>query len=474
MTANLAGPVLSSLRADFGALLVATVLCTIALAALAVYAFRWKTRDDIVLFFALFVGVYGLRLFAKTGWPEVLMGVPRSRLDHLTNLADDLIFLPAVPFMRRMLGADRWGAVRLLWWAAVAFAAVTVPYKIATGNWRAGAGGNELLVILFVAATIINVVPALAHGGRSDLSLFAVGSLIFTAFVVNGHLISHGYVPWRADPEPLGFLILVACLGVIVARRSAAGERRLEAVAAEFAAARQIQESILPRNLPSGTELDVAARYVPATEVGGDFYDFLVPGPGQLGVLIADVSGHGVPAALVASMIKMALAAQSAVAREPAILLRRLNELFCGRLHRQFLTAAYVYVDTAAGTARVAGAGHPPSIFYAAGRAAIGVESQGPLIGRFPRGEYAETLLTFSAGDRLLLYTDGVTESRNPTGGFLGEDGLLALMAAGRGLPAAEFLDDMIRRLREWTGGAGFDDDITMVVLDRRETATGR
>ena len=129
--------------------------------------------------------------------------------------------------------------------------------------------------------------------------------------------------------------------------------RQLSAIQHELEMARKIQLSILPREVPRVEGVEIAARYVPMTSVAGDFYDFIPVDDKRFGALVADVSGHGVPAALVASMLKIALAAQSPHASDPARVLAGLNQALCGKFATHFVTAAYLFVDTGEGDDRL-------------------------------------------------------------------------------------------------------------------------
>jgi sigma-B regulation protein RsbU (phosphoserine phosphatase) len=120
---------------------------------------------------------------------------------------------------------------------------------------------------------------------------------------------------------------------------------QLHTIQKELETARQIQLSILPSAIPKLAGLDIAARYVPMSSVAGDFYDFVVVDEKHVGILVADVSGHGMPAALIASMLKIALAAQVAHAADPAQVLLGLNQALCGKFEYHFITAAYLFVD---------------------------------------------------------------------------------------------------------------------------------
>src|SRR5271169_2288147 len=121
--------------------------------------------------------------------------------------------------------------------------------------------------------------------------------------------------------------------------------RQLLTINNELEMAREIQLSILPHEVPTIRGLGIAARYLPMNSVAGDFYDFILVDERRVGILIADVSGHGLPAALIASMLKVALSAQTAHAADPARVLNGLNHSLCGKFKYHFVTAAYIFVD---------------------------------------------------------------------------------------------------------------------------------
>src|SRR6516165_7198071 len=157
--------------------------------------------------------------------------------------------------------------------------------------------------------------------------------------------------------------------------------RQLIAINNELEMARQIQLAILPREIPKIQGLDIAARYIPMSSVAGDFYDFIVVDEKHLGILVADVSGHGLPAALIASMLKAALAAQTPHCCNPAQVLEGLNQSLCGKFKRHFATAAYAFVDMEKNSMLYAAAGHPPLLLWrmATGRASEVLENGLPL-----------------------------------------------------------------------------------------------
>jgi len=239
-------------------------------------------------------------------------------------------------------------------------------------------------------------------------------------------------------------------------RSYSSAQWRLASVESELATARRIQESILPRRGPSMAAVDVASVYRPASSVAGDYYDFIDVDEHAFGVVVADVSGHGVGAALVASMLKVAIAMLAAHVREPARLLAELNAFFRGKLERQFITAVVAFIDTRSGDVVVSSAGHPPPLVRRANGAVEEVAVQGFVLGRMRDAQFHDAALTLAAGDAIVFYTDGVIEAE----GFSSER-LEACVA--RGGSSQEIADGIVGELPKEN-----EDDVTMVILSFR------
>ena len=241
----------------------------------------------------------------------------------------------------------------------------------------------------------------------------------------------------------------------------------------ELEMARQIQLSILPHSIPDLPHLPIAARFLPMTSVAGDFYDFIQIDDKHLGVLIADVSGHGLPSALIASMLQVALTGQSHHASEPSKVLAGLNRALCGKFTQNFVTAAYVYFDLERKSVRYAGAGHPPLLQYrgSAGTASKILEN-GLVLGMFDGARYEALELPLESGDRYLLYTDGVLEAANQEQEQFGTDRVMRFMENHRKLRADQFAESFLEELSRWSGQTaeqGQQDDITLLVVDFKE-----
>ena len=204
-----------------------------------------------------------------------------------------------------------------------------------------------------------------------------------------------------------GFAALLGCLGYVAARRTLERDVELGEIQNELELARRIQLSLLPGAFPESAEFRVAARYVPMTSVAGDLYDFVIAGDRQAGLLIADVSGHGVPAALIASMVKMAATSQRGHSAHPAQLLAGMNQALCGNTQGQYVTAAYVYLDARSGELHYAAAGHPAMLMLR-DEMVTEVSENGLLLAAVGTADYSDKTVALKAGDRLLLYTDGL------------------------------------------------------------------
>lgn len=246
--------------------------------------------------------------------------------------------------------------------------------------------------------------------------------------------------------------------------------RQVLAVNHELEMARHIQLSILPSRPPAVPGIEIAARYLPMTTIAGDYYDYLPVDEKRLGILVADVSGHGAPSALITSMLKIVLAEQIAHASDPAKVLGGMNAALCGKFDRHFVTAAYVFIDTENHVLRYGGAGHPPLMLWQAlDRKAEAIEENGLLLAQFPEETYTSVELTFKPGDRVVLCTDGVSECPNPDHEQFGVQRVLEFLDTHRQLNSETFADAVIDALFQWSTeprGTNQHDDITLLAID--------
>ena len=251
--------------------------------------------------------------------------------------------------------------------------------------------------------------------------------------------------------------------------------RQLETLNSELEMARQVQSSILPRETPDVPGLEIVARYLPMRSVAGDFYDFLVMDEKHLGILIADVSGHGLPSALIASMLQSALAWQSPYASDPGQVMSGLNRSINGKFESHFVTAAYLFMDLEHGTLKYSAAAHPPLLLWQAklGRAAEYVEN-GLMLGPFGNTTYSSVSFPMEQGDRVVLFTDGLVEANNSCGKEFGVERVRHILESKHDLRPGRFVDALLYGLSGWSEdaiGSSQSDDITLLVIDFKASA---
>jgi phosphoserine phosphatase RsbU/P len=466
--------ILAALREDVVPVAIGFLLCGLALGAGLLVAIRRRAGDATLLSFAGFAAIYGLRALCDSYAFELLSGVPDLPREIFVDSLTYILPVPALLFFSQLLGTGWRSSIVWLWRIHLAFALIAICVEVATRTEEALMGPYRALLLIDLLVSL----PHLFWPGSErtrDLRWLRWSFLVLVAFTVLENLRAVGLVRWPEGTEPIGILLFFAGLGVVTARRVFDTEERLSAIRQELDTARRIQESILPGELPRIAGLDLAVRYVPAADVAGDFYDFL-PGEGKrLGVIVADVSGHGVPAALITSMVKVAVAAQEPHAASPARVLSGMNQIFHGKLKNQFITAIYVFLDLEAGRLTWASAGHPPPLLWRKQDGRIEELTQpGIVMGRLRRAVYTEASVSFEPGDRLLLFTDGIPEAASPAGEQLGDARLQELFAERAGSSAETIAGGAIEAVERWTGrSAGFDDDLTLVVVGAEEkTAT--
>ena len=245
---------------------------------------------------------------------------------------------------------------------------------------------------------------------------------------------------------------------------SQASKRRDARQQREFEDARLIQRGLLPAAMPRTAGLQLASSWQPANGVGGDCFDVLTFPGGGVGLSIADVAGKGVPAALLMSNLQAAVRAFAQEGAAPGAVCTAVNRLLCRNMASgRFVTFCYVSVDAAARKLTYANAGHnPPILLRASGRADL-LAPTGTVLGVFPDGNYEQGSFAIAEGDRLVLYTDGITEGRNPAGDEFAEERLLESAARHRALSADDMLAAMLRDVEAFNAGV-YEDDATLIV----------
>jgi len=229
--------------------------------------------------------------------------------------------------------------------------------------------------------------------------------------------------------------------------------------------ARQIQQHLLPNDVPDVPGLRFAAIYEPTELIGGDLYDFVELADGSIGIFVADVSGHGVPAAMIASMAKLVLSLFGSTTNFPGKMLAALNMSLYGKIASNFLTCCYAIVSPDRRRLTFAGAGHPP-LLHVRNKVPAYHRAPGKPVGWFPRLDFEDRELTLMSGDRVLIYSDGLTEASNGIGEMFDEERLREAVGAGAGHPLGVQLNTIISQVRDFQGCGAFKDDVTFVGIE--------
>ena len=243
-----------------------------------------------------------------------------------------------------------------------------------------------------------------------------------------------------------------------------AAKRRDQKQQRELEDARLIQRGLLPTSVPRIAGIDLAVTWQPADGVGGDCFDTLAFASG-LGVSIADIAGKGLPAALLMSNLQAAVRAFAQESAAPSSICSSVNRLLCRNMASgRFATFCYARIDAAARRIVYANAGHNPPLLVRAGGAVERLTEGGMVLGVFPDNTYEQAELPLGSGDRLLFYTDGITEARNAGGQWYDEDKLAAAASAARSQPVEAMKDSLLAHVNAFTGGQ-FEDDATLIVV---------
>ena len=243
-----------------------------------------------------------------------------------------------------------------------------------------------------------------------------------------------------------------------------AGAARLEIQEEELQRAREIQESLLPKEIPQLPGFEVASAWQPARAVGGDYFDVLKLGENRLAICIADVSGKGVPAALLMANVQASLRASVRDLDSPARVCSIINGMLCESIAAdKFVTFFCGVLDAASSTFRYCNAGHPYPILVSSG-AVRTLDQGGAVLGVLPDWTYEDSSVDLISGDRLLLFTDGITEAEGPQGEEFGMEKVAAFAKAHAANSAARINQQLLVQVSDFCG-AQFRDDATLLVL---------
>jgi serine phosphatase RsbU (regulator of sigma subunit) len=242
----------------------------------------------------------------------------------------------------------------------------------------------------------------------------------------------------------------------------------IERKRSEMLVASRIQQSIIPASFPVPPGYDIAAMNIPALEIGGDFYDIFSRKEGLLTLVLADVAGKGVPAALFMALSRTIIRIITRWPSSPKQVMRASNAIFIedsGSV--SFVTMVYGVLDTTSHTLHYVNAGHNPPVLMRAGKEMLTLDPTGPVIGLLDDPEYGQGEIILCPGDVLVIYSDGVTEAMDPDGNLFGEERLFEIIRAHHTSSAGEIITAIVQAVRTFAGTAPQSDDLTLIVVKR-------
>lgn len=428
---------------------------------------RPRVTGRTLILFGLFSAVYGIRIAAGLSFaPAIPFMPPWMAADGRVALTY-AVLLPLMLLVEQFVGRGWRGTMRATVWLQVAYTVVgvaTAGIEPVNGWFQAA---KPYIVLTIGASALANILYAsrFQHDLPKSLS-FGFGLFLATVGVYNIGLILGR--PQYARVEIFGYVPFVLCLGYAVAVYVLQTEARLLVADREVEAAQRIQAAILPEALPSVPGLRIAARYQPMNTMAGDFYDAVHIDERRVGILVADALGHGLAASLIAAMVKVAFSAEVPYADDPGAVLSGMNTMLVRPLgrDREFVTACYAVIDFIAGELSYARAGHPPPLVLHPDGSVLTLDEGGTILGKFPGMQYERAFVALPHGSRVVLYTDGITEAMNAAGEGFGLERLKQRLSASAGDSPAQCSDAIVQAVRTWRGGAGLDDDVTVIIVD--------
>ncbi len=458
------------LRGQIADIVVGSIFVFVGLATCAMAAIRRGRGVRMFVWLGIWSAMYGAVQLGRS--PAVMAASPRwlqtgapyadTAITYLIVVAGSLSFLELSLGRLRLIIQ----ATAALGVAIAANGVFAFIFMRSSDRWLLY--NNLLATGILLILVIVVAVPRLSarYLALQDRRVLAVGTLVFTVEALFVNVVRPLGLRTPRLLDHLGFAALLFSFGYVALQLAFTNERRLLAVENELDIARQMQLAILPSGVPHVRHLRMSAAYRPMTAVAGDFYEFVPIDEMRVGILVADVAGHGVPAALIASMIKVAMQSVVSCAADPGAVLRGLNRVLAGQLRNQLVSAAYLWLDTENRTARYSAAGHPPLLRWSQGTLER-IESNGLLFGMLEECDYPVRTMPIRSGERFLLYTDGVVESENGHGEFFGDSRLEEVVRRTQGRPPSECSDALLAEIGRWRpASVAQQDDITLVIVD--------
>jgi len=337
---------------------------------------------------------------------------------------------------------------------------------------------NLIFLVLFVGLLYVLVIyPASLYvhfQGFKPAKYFILAWGFFILGIL-ASLFSYKYEYWGEYASQFGSTLEVFFVAIAILSKANQTQKEKESIQEiasgyekEILLAKEIQESLLPKKPPSIKGTDIFAFFLPMAGVGGDYYDYHVKNETSFTCFVADVSGHGPSAALIASMVKLSFKETFPYYDKPEYALRKMNASLLGNLGKKFVTAMYAHFDLKHKNLIYSSAGHPPIIIHRRSEDKfLSLDSKGQFLGWFKDIKLREHSVKLFSGDRVLIYTDGLIEAFNSKQEMFDYTRLEQVLKSNESFSAEEMCYFLIYTIKEWVGfQSQFGDDITFIVID--------
>jgi hypothetical protein len=457
----------SNLATELTEAIVGSLFVAIGLAAVVAGLSARPRREFPAIWFGTFCLLYGVRLAAKSALIAAVGSLPPDLVQYIEAFITYSILIPAGLFMESLIGPGWHQMVRRTWQAGCVYAVGGMVNDLARREPEASIELNAPLLLLSVGIQVAHLLAMPRSGGWSrEVRAVAVAGAIFTGTAIYETVSARNVFGRNVDLEPFAMLLFTVTLAWFVFARARTQAYGFVALSRELELARDIQQSLLPQQLPDVPGLRITGTYLPMGAVAGDFYDVILLADQRVMVLVADVSGHGVGAALVSSMVKVAFAAESERYDDPADVLGGINRALTGKFERAYITACCAVVDAPRHTVHYAAAGHPPALLRRSGGRIERLEEGGIVLTLVAAATYRSMTVAFAPGDRLLLFTDGLLEAARGTGDDFFGDAEFARVVA-QTAASDDMTTSVLGAHRSWIGPrTPLSDDVTLVVVE--------
>jgi len=323
------------------------------------------------------------------------------------------------------------------------------------------------LALVYISIRLLIILIKETSKNLKTKRIFYAGLILGFACLINDILFSHQIIK-TINSSHFGILIFVVTQSMIAFEEYIIQQQRLVALSHEMNIAKKIQRNILPSEPPRLSGISVDIVYLPVTTIGGDFYHFFEIDNKHTGIFIADVTGHGIPASMIASTVNIAFTLQYNHAAHPDIVLRNINDLLIGKTGNQPITALYCYLDIDHMIVRLSRAGHPYPLYFNSKMGTVEeIKTQGNVMGIWPSSDFHTAQFTIYNGDKIILYTDGLIEIRNKHNHQYNLDKLKKSIIENKHLKGSEFTNTIINEVLQWAGSKeNITDDITVITID--------